>query len=282
MRSAECGIGMTDAGAALFRIPHSAFGRIWPMTLLYRFFHYAWIPFVLKGWTRLHVEGREHIPPGGPLVIVSNHVANLDSYVVGVFVRGRVINYLARPDGLRERGLGWYWRKLGAIPADRAGLTEALRILRAGGAVGVFPEGVIARAMVRAIPGSAILARRSGATVIPVAVWGTERVGIGSILRPPRVTVRYGPPRVLSRGKGRNSQAVIDDLMREIAAMLPPSYRGVYGTEGDEVRHGGTEGAHDIDGVGADDGWPSHRPPLRLGGELRLPDDEQWQHEGDG
>lgn len=200
------------------------------MTWLYRFFHYAWIPFVLRFWTRMRVEGRGHLPTSGPLIVISNHVANLDSYVLGVQVRHRVVNYMARADGLNSGPLGWYWRQLGAIPADRAGLGHALKVLREGGAVGVFPEGVISPGLVRAIPGSALLALRSGAVVVPAAVWGTEKVGILSFLRPPRVTVRFGPPRVIARGsvRGRGSQAVIDELMAEVAAMLPPHYQGAY------------------------------------------------------
>lgn len=199
------------------------------MTWLYRLFHYAVIPLVLRLWTRLRVEGREHLAVEGPLIVVSNHVDNLDTYVVGLFVRDRVINYLARPDGLDSRLLGWYWRRLGAIPADRAGVAAALRILKAGGAIGVFPEGRIAPALVKAVPGSAVLALRSSAPVVPAAVWGTEQVGILSVFRPPRVTVRYGPPRVLKRGRGPDAtEAAMDELMREIAAMLPPRYRGIY------------------------------------------------------
>ena len=201
------------------------------MSWLYRLFHYAVIPLVLRLWTRLRVEGSERLAGTGPLIVISNHVDNWDTYVLGLLVRGRVINFLARADGLQSRWLGWYWRQLGAIPADRAGLSEALRILRAGGAVGVFPEGVIAPALVRAIPGSALLALRSGAPVVPAAVWGTERIRPLSILNPPRVTVRYGPPRVLRRARGEDAQAVADALMREIAAMLPPRYRGVYARE---------------------------------------------------
>ena len=201
------------------------------MTLLYCAFHYAVIPLILRFWTRLRVEGREHLTGVGPLIVVSNHVDNWDTYVVGLFVRGRVINYLARPDGLSSRWLGWYWRQLGAIPADRAGLSEALRILKRGGAIGVFPEGVIAPALVRAVPGSALLALRSGASVVPAAVWGTERIRPWSVLRPARVTVRYGPPRVLKRGRGQDAHDVADALMREVVSLLPPRYRGVYGQE---------------------------------------------------
>src|SRR5688572_22143444 len=104
--------------------------RLRRMTFLYRAFHYVVIPVVLRLWTRLLVEGRAHIPADGALILVSNHVDNWDSYVVGVFARGRVVNFLARADGLESRWLGRYWRRLGAIPADREGLSEALRILK--------------------------------------------------------------------------------------------------------------------------------------------------------
>ena len=202
--------------------------RLRRMTLAYVIFHYALIPLVLRLWTRMRVEGRAHLRTDGPLIIVSNHVDNWDTYIVGLYLRDRVLNWMARPDGLRTRGLGWYWRQFGAIPADMAGLREALRILKDGGAVGVFPEGVIARSLVAAIPGSALLAVRSGVPVVPAAVWGTERIHLHSLLRPPRVTVRYGPPRVLARVRGQNGQELADALMREIAAMLPARYRGIY------------------------------------------------------
>ena len=201
---------------------------------LYRAFHAVVIPLILRLWMRLRVEGREHLPCEGPLILISNHVDNWDTYVLGVFVRGRVINFLARADGMQSRWLGWYWRQLGAIPADREGLSRALRVLKAGGAIGVFPEGVIAPALVRAIPGSALLALRSGATVVPAAVWGTERIRLWSIVNPPRVTVRFGRPRVLRRARGQDAQAFADEMMREIAAMLPPRYRGVYAAGGAE------------------------------------------------
>ena len=198
------------------------------MTWIYRLFHYLVIPLVLRLWTRLQVEGREHLPAKGSFILISNHVDNWDTYVVGLFVRHRVINFLARADGLNSRWLGWYWRQLGAIPADREGLSEALRILKGGGAIGIFPEGVIARSLVPAMPGSALLALRSGAPVIPVAAWGTERIRPWSMINPTRVVVRYGPPRVVQRVRGQSSQAVADQLMCEIAAMLPPRYRGAY------------------------------------------------------
>lgn len=199
------------------------------MTMLYRAFHYALIPVLLRLVARVQVEGQQHLGGNGPLIVVSNHVDNWDTYIIGLQAHGRVINYLARADGLRSRWLGWYWRQLGAIPADRDGVTRALTILKHGGAIGVFPEGQIAPALVRAVPGSALLALRSGVPVVPAAIWGSERIGPWSWLRPARVTLRFGPPRTLNRRPGPGgSAAVIDQLMSEIAAMLPRRYRGVY------------------------------------------------------
>jgi 1-acyl-sn-glycerol-3-phosphate acyltransferase len=215
------------------------------MSLLYRLLHYWGVPLALLLWTRLRVEGAEYLPKHGPVIIISNHVDNWDTYVVGMRLRGRLINYLARPDGMRSRWLGRYWRRMGAIPADRDGLALALKILKAGGAVGVFPEGVIAPALVEAIPGSAVLALRSGAPVVPAAVWGTERIRPWSFLRRPRVVVRFGPPRAVKRARGQDSQAIADDLMREIASMLPEEYRGVYApdvTDSNGNKQGATGG----------------------------------------
>ncbi len=198
------------------------------MTWTYRAFHYLLTPLILRLWTRTRVHGREHLPATGPLIVITNHRDNWDTYLVAGCLRHRVLHFLARPSGLEARFLGWYWRRLHAIPADREGVAEALRLLRAGGAVGVFAEGVIAGELQRALPGGAVLALRSGAPVVPAAITGTERIRPWTFLTRPRVTVTFGPPRVLRR-HGRDSQAVIDELMCEIAAMLPECNRGMYG-----------------------------------------------------
>jgi 1-acyl-sn-glycerol-3-phosphate acyltransferase len=195
---------------------------------LYRLWGYVIVPVMTRLWMRLRVEGIEHTRVDGGLILISNHVDNWDTYVVGLALRGRLLHFMARADGMHSRWLGRYWRHLGAIPADREGLREALRILRDGGAVGVFPEGCIAPALVRAIPGSAVLALRARVPVVPAAVWGTEQIRWWSVLNPPLVRVRYGPPRVVTRRRGQDFQAVADDLMAEVAALLPPRYRGVY------------------------------------------------------
>lgn len=234
---AEAGDGGKGLSQRLRRLSLRAPGRhtvdaplhLYPEgSFLYQFCFTALIPRFLACCTDLHVSGREHIPRSGPLIVISNHVDNLDTYVVGSQVPA-VINFLARSDGLHSRWLGLYWRQMAALPADREGFSLALARLRAGGIIGVFPEGVIAPALVQAKPGIGLLALRSGAPVLPCAVWGTERVlrGPHDLVRRPPVYLRIGPPRRISRSR-RHSQELADLLMTDVAALLPPRYRGFY------------------------------------------------------
>lgn len=199
-------------------------------SLVYRLMLRVGVPAALQLWSDLHVEGAEHLPAEGACILVSNHVDNLDTYAIGMRV-ARTIHFLARPSGLEARWLGRYWRLMAAIPADRGGLAQAMALLKGGEVVGVYPDGIITPQMVQAKAGVAALAVRSGAAVVPVAVWGTERVRLWPLHHPrPRVCVRFGPPRTFDRSsvRGVGLQAVADSIMTSVAALLPPEYRGYY------------------------------------------------------
>lgn len=200
-------------------------------TLLYRLMEYFTVPLILRTWVRMDVQGRENIPGTGPCIVVSNHVDNNDTYVIGRYLPG-VVHYLARPTGMRSRFLGRFWRAMAAMPADRDGLSQALAYLKLGDMVGVFPDGVITPAMLQAKAGVAALAVRAGVPVLPVAVWGTERVRIFPLPRGRRrsIQLRFGTPRTVNRRdvRGRGLQEIADEFMIDVAAMLPPHYRGYY------------------------------------------------------
>ena len=207
--------------------PPPQYGPTW----LYRVMLRAVIPTIVWGWGDVHVEGREHIPTSGPFIIVSNHVDNNDSYVIGRFIH-RTIHFLARPGGMDARVLGRFWRMMAAIPADREGLALALAMLKAGEVVGIYPDGVITPRLVQAKAGVAALAVRAGVPVLPVALWGTEAVQLWPLhgRRRQRVELRYGPPRTLDRAavRGRGLQKLADEIMTDVALLLPPGYRGYY------------------------------------------------------
>src|SRR5579883_2482210 len=142
---------------------------------LYRLMIGAVVPAMLRIWARLRIDGGERLPPSGPYIVVANHVDNNDSYAIGLAVP-RTLHFLARPAGMESRWLGRFWRLMAAIPADREGLRQALALLKAGEVVGVYPDGVISPRLLQAKAGVGALAARAGVPVVPVAVWGTERL----------------------------------------------------------------------------------------------------------
>ncbi len=198
---------------------------------LYRLMIGAVVPAMLRIWARLRIDGGERLPPSGPYIVVANHVDNNDSYAIGLAVP-RTLHFLARPAGMESRWLGRFWRLMAAIPADREGLRQALALLKAGEVVGVYPDGVISPRLLQAKAGVGALAARAGVPVVPVAVWGTERLRLwpwpGWRRRP--VCVCIGAPRCFSRADVRRLglQGIADEVMTDVAALLPPAYRGYY------------------------------------------------------
>ena len=147
------------------------------------------------------VEGREHVPPSGPVLLAGNHSGLLDGPLV-FFVSPRPPSLLTKSEvfvGVWARFFGW----LGLIPvhrgqADRAALQAGLAHLAAGGALGVFPEGTRGSGGFDSITdGLAYLALRSGAPVVPIAVTGTGvALPKGTAMLKLRAPVRivFGPP----------------------------------------------------------------------------------------
>jgi 1-acyl-sn-glycerol-3-phosphate acyltransferase len=187
--------------------------------------------WLATGW---RVAGREHVPRTGPLLVVCNHLHNADPFLISVAVN-RPICYMAKVELFRVPLLGWIIDLFGAFPiargaADRQAIKTALELVEAGCAVGVFPEGTRSRSgsMKRGLAGIGLLAARSRAPILPVAIAGSER----ALRLWPRPTVRVtiGRPLELAETRlaGRHYQAIVDEIMTEIARLLPPAYRGYY------------------------------------------------------
>ena len=123
-------------------------------------------------------SGRENIPKTGPVLVVSNHQSHFDPPLIGAGCWRRM-NYLARETLFRFAPLGWLIRSLDAIPIDRDGLglngiKESLRRLKRGEMVLIFPEGTRTRdgEIAPFRPGFTVLAARSKAWILPVAIEG--------------------------------------------------------------------------------------------------------------
>ncbi len=209
-----------------------------PMPFWYRLLFYLFRG-LLHLLTRLEVSGREHIPASGPLIVAPNHLHVLDPVLVFSYVPLRMTAFAA--EKWEGTPTGWFLSLVAnAIfvergEPDRDALTRALAVLREGGVLGIAPEGTRSRGqgLLPGKDGAVYLASRSGATILPVAMWGHETATSDWLrLRRPRVTVRFLPPITLP-ANARNArtaqlQVYTDEIMLALAAALPPAYRGVY------------------------------------------------------
>lgn len=173
-------------------------------------------------WHGLRVEGLDRVPQEqfpGPLVVVCNHTAGVDPLLVQS-VAPFEIRWMMGKD-MMTPSLGGFWRWSGVIEVDRLGTDrrsarEALAHLKAGGVLGVFPEGRLerpARHVLPFLPGVGLIVARSGARVLACVVDGTPEVGPAwaSLFKPSRSRVRVMAPIDYA---GMDAGAIVEDLRR--------------------------------------------------------------------
>lgn len=208
------------------------------MPLPYRFLRrLVWVLF--RALTQLDVTGLEHIPETGALIVAPNHIFILDVALVFAVIPRRLVAFAA--EKWQGTPAGWLLQAVAnAIfvsrgEVDRRALTCALAVLRAGGALGVAPEGTRSRSagLIEGKDGLAYLASRSDAAILLVATWGQEQVfHCWRRLRRPVIHVRIGEPFRLppeaAQARAVDLGAYTDQIMLTLARMLPAEYRGVY------------------------------------------------------
>lgn len=194
------------------------------MSLLERVFSPRWLMptaiVVVRAFVSvffgLSRRGLENVPRTGPLVVACNHVSAWDPPVVGVAIN-RKLEFMAKRELFEKPFLAAVLRGLRAFPIDRQGndlgaIKEALRRLKRGRAIGVFIEGTRNAAEGTAFDGAAFLAARSGARLLPAAIWREGR----------RFVVRFGEPLEAASGDRSEISSLTASLAAEIAALLPP------------------------------------------------------------
>ena len=195
---------------------------------------------VTQATTRTTRSGMGNVPPTPPYLVATNHLSAFDIPLLSSTFPHAVralaaIEHQSNPlYAPILAASGAIWVRRGEI--DRRALRQALAVLERGEVLGIAPEGTRAdesHALQEGKPGAAYIATRANALIVPVGIAGTEKIKDGLLrLRRPEVHVRIGEPFRLAESGHVRSQKLYeytDLIMRRIAELLPPRYRGVYG-----------------------------------------------------
>lgn len=193
----------------------------------------------LPVWIWFRFEGRDkrYVPKKGPAILASNHVSFLDHYVTPAVIK-RQIKYLAKAEYFEKPVSRWFFTNWGNIPLERgmsddSALKHALKHLKDGGLLGIYPEGT--RSMDGYIhegkTGVTRLAIRTGAPIIPVGMLGAfKSMPKGQhYAKPYKITVVFGKPIDVSLFKGMDTnrelcRALTDELMFRIEKLTKPEH----------------------------------------------------------
>lgn len=194
-------------------------------------------------WVRFDLDGLENIPADGPAILVGNHRSYFDPLAIGwaLAQAGRPVRFLGKKEVFDAPVVGQMVTALGGIRVERGTgsdepLKAAAEALSAGEAVALMPQGTIPRGRAFFDPelkgrwGAAKLAALSNAPVIPIGLWGTEKVwprssrtpDVTAIGHPPTVRIRVGPPVELGY---RSPDADTKAIMAALVDLLPAEAR---------------------------------------------------------
>ena len=206
-------------------------------------------------YARFDIKGLERIPSAARLFLAFKHRSYFDAVVMALVMArcGRRVRVLGKQELFDAPIVDWLVRASGTIRVDRKGrgaeaLAGAARALRAAEVVMIAPQGTIPRGreffqpVLRAKTGVARLAAASGAPVIPMGIWGTERVwprssrlpNMTNLLRPPLVRVRIGPP--VEGLTHDDPHRDTERIMEAIVALLPEEAREFHEPTPEELR----------------------------------------------
>jgi len=173
------------------------------------------------------IRGREHVPRSGGYIFASNHLSNLDPMLVGITVHRRV-SYLAKKSLFKSKIFSFFLYQVGAFPirresSDIGALKEALRRLRAGRPLVVFPVGTRGAEVTaaQAQPGIGFLAVKSKVPVIPVFIQGSDKVLPKGAKWPRRHPVRIFIGNPLSFAPQTPYPEVSRQIMQKILSLAP-------------------------------------------------------------
>ncbi|MEP6814041.1 MAG: lysophospholipid acyltransferase family protein [Marmoricola sp.] len=175
----------------------------------------------------VEIHGAEQFPSAGPVVVAANHVGFVDGPMMAIFAP-RPLHALTKRE-MFTGAMGQFLGQAGQIPVwreevDPAAVRSALRVLRDGGAVGVFPEGTRgAGEMLRTESGAAYLALVTGASVLPLVFVGTRERGGSLNSVPPagtHVVMQYGAPFSVGKQAWPRRQPDVRQTAEQVRAIV--------------------------------------------------------------
>jgi 1-acyl-sn-glycerol-3-phosphate acyltransferase len=201
---------------------------------------YAIATFLFRFLSRLNVSGLENVPERGPGILAVNHLGIIDAPLIFALIPRTDLTALVAKKHLKNPFLRIIVNIVGGIwinrhEADSQAMRAAREHLRRGGLLGIAPEGTRSPTgeLNLGKTGVAYLADKAGVPIYPIAISGTFKgMKQALMLKRPTINVRIGQPIKLEPIERRNRdialQKYTDEIMCQIAAMLPPAQRGVY------------------------------------------------------
>jgi 1-acyl-sn-glycerol-3-phosphate acyltransferase len=200
-------------------------------TPLRKFFIFVLTP-ILKLLARIHVSGLENLPKDGAAIVACNHLSFFDGFTLQ-FALSRPIYFMGKEENFKNPFIRFFMYQIGTFPVkrgtyDRGALDQAMRILRNGQVLGMFPEGhrTYGNGLIQAKGGTAILAIKMNCPVVPVAMDGTHQI-LKRWFKKADVHVVVCPP--IFAEPNMSPVDLTKKYMQVMAAQLPVSLRGIYG-----------------------------------------------------
>lgn len=168
------------------------------------FYRCSWalVTTSVRLYTRLSINGREHLPKEGAFVLAPVHRSYLDTPFAGC-VRAKRMRFMGKDTMWKNRQFGWIFSALGSFPvtrgtADREALRRSIEVLKGGDALVLFPEGERKEGPVvqPLFDGAVYIAIKAGVPIVPVGIGGSERVmpKKSKFVYPRKVHIEIGPP----------------------------------------------------------------------------------------
>ncbi len=200
----------------------------------------AFLRAVFSLVVRVDEQELSNVPHEGPLILVANHVNFLEVPLMYSHLYPRPITGWAKSENWKNPFLAFLFNLFNAIPIrrgerDQSAVNRAVEALKNRMILAISPEGTRSRVgqLAKGKPGVVLLAQRSGAPILPMAYYGGELLWRKMFrLRWTHFYVRVGHPFKVATNGGPLSrdirQEITDEIMFQIAALLPPYYRGYY------------------------------------------------------